>query len=316
MLLDPRTAHALNALPLAAPSLARNTSMHALHAQSAMALHQQPSPQHRNTTSCSPPFAPASQMSGAACESVAAGGATAVHASHAVHVHASQTVQSAYVQPPSVHAPVMPTGSRMFPAQVFQWVATRHNASSDSAPQPQAVLSMHGSVQSQARSLAALPPLALRAHAVNPLQHAPSITPTAAQPQSPQQQQQQPERTPTPAHGVLTLPAMHAIGAEMTSKHAAHARMRTPPNPDPQAGSSRPSGQPSLDRHAQHAQQQEYARDQEQVPGKGELDAAINEAVARMRSKLLADAPVAQLRISSLLGSGGFGTVYLGALFP
>lgn len=230
---------------------------------------------------------------------------------------------------------------------VSQWGPNRHTAPSDSHPAPLTGLSIHGAGSNiRPHALPQMFPATHGTHTTQHLQYTPPVAPAAAPHTQhlPQQQQQQrvthtqtqqlPVRAPTPAHGAIAHPvraeAAAAIPVVVNAMHAQHAHAAAPPPPavpgvhpprpiphitppvQHDAARRNPRAAHAHGPHQRHSQG--YVAGQPWDTMRGQVGEKINDAVVIMKSKLLADAPQAQLRICSLLGSGGFGTVYLGTL--
>lgn len=168
----------------------------------------------------------------------------------------------------------------------------------------------HGSAHAHCAGPAGTPGTAQHMHT------AASLAPAASQHQ---QQVQQPPNALASSRPPVFLASLPGPQAPWLPQP--HGLSANTENPDAQ----------DIDRHPQYARHAQHTdgaathvkskpgRGQNQPPSRaaltagGEVGCKINDEVARMRSKLLAGAPHAQLRMCSLLGSGGFGTVYLGA---
>ena len=343
------------------PPLAGRGAMHANHALSAMAVHQQPGAAQDSTRSKAgtQPLPLAGGLLRPDCDEAAATtpaavavatqpGLLAAAAPLPVVTGAVPRMMSVHPQPSAASTTAI-TGHASHPRNVLvpQWGPNRHTAPSGSHPAPLTGLSIHGASSNiQPHALPQMFPATHGTHTTQHPQYTPPVAPAAAPhtqhlPQQQQQQQQRvththtqqlPVRAPTPAHGAIAHPvpaeAAAASPAVVNAMHAHHAHAAAPPppavpvvHPPHQIPHIIPPAQHDAVRRnprAAHAHGQHQRHRQGYVAGqpwdtmRGQVGEKINDAVVIMKSKLQADAPQAQLRICSLLGSGGFGTVYLG----
>jgi hypothetical protein len=290
-----------------------------MHALSAMASHQPwlGATHHSNRAPYPQLVTAADQMEAPDPGVAGAASVSAAGSSHAIcmpHMHTSQGIQPAPAHPTTA-ATTASAGVPVVPRSVLaeRWRA----AATESGPPRAERLRVHSSML----PLANYPAPALKTAKL--WQHTAALAQGTAAPhrhspqqqalqQQPQHERQLPPRTPTPARGAVAVPVNEA--AAMLRVHGGHAHSHQPGQNLRLLGPSpSPSAMTGLDPHAQQEEEQGQPAAQSMPRDlKREVGTRINEAVARMKTALLATAPGTQLRICSLLGSGGFGTVYLG----
>lgn len=327
------TMHAVSALSphQTEQSRAQCYGVPSCHAYSAVALSQQSGgPAHwlsgaTPSSAAAEPYLAASECAVMTRGDVAG---AAVHMPHAAR--ASHTVQSVYGSEAHAWAATSALGGSR-PFSTSQRLTTRHTAPHDAMKTSPAQLSMHQGGGTTARSHS----LPLTGTATLRMNTASSLTPEASQSE---QHVQASVRVPTPSDGVLARPPQHATELHATPLQGlkggshSHAPLRGPRANLQALHALGPDMRPQRAWHAQHDERQKLqeafkqARRQKHAgdahhnlnmmrTAGGEVGHKFNEAIQSMRSKLLSNAPEAQLKICSLLGSGGFGTVYLG-MFP